>query len=236
MNNNNIKEQNKNKNIIIANNIKPVKMKTGTNIIKTKDIENIKTDYNTNKEKNNKLDKNNTKMPLQKTKTEFVRIKALPKQNENIENINENKYLNSNEMHYTLDPEALEYYSKSLLSNSNKTNKNRNKIHFSNNVTEFDANNLNKSMIRIRPNQHKSKINIKELDLNLYKGEINYNNVSTRNYEQALNDLMNKYKKKGYTCIKKNKTKFKFVKGPNIHNVEIMRLGNGLLYFNIMKN
>ena len=46
---------------------------------------------------------------------------------------------------------------------------------------------------------------------------------------------MNKYKLKGYTCLKKDKNKFKFVKGPNIHIAELMRLGNGLLYCNITK-
>ena len=91
-------------------------------------------------------------------------------------------------------------------------------------------------MIKIKQNQHKSKTNIKDIDLNLYKGNVNYNNVSAKNFEQSLNELMSKYKNKGYTCVKKNKTKFKFVKGPNIHNVEIMRLGNGLLYFNVLKN
>ena len=230
INNDNIKESNKKKNNIITNNIKPFKMKIRTNIIKSNEIQNINTDYNTNK-----IEKNIKKKARLNTKTEFVRITELTKQNENKENINKNKYLNSNEMHYTLDPESIEYFSKSLLSNSNKTNKNRKKIHFSN-ISEFDSINLNKSMIRIKPNKHIFKENIIDLDLNIYKGEINYNNVSTKNFEQALIDLMNKYKKKGYTCVKKNKTKFKFVKGPNIHNVEIMRLGNGLLYFNITKN
>ncbi len=78
-------------------------------------------------------------------------------------------------------------------------------------------------------------MNLKEEDLTLYKGEINYSNVSAKSVGESINELINKYKLKGYTCIKKDKNKFKFIKGPNIHNVEIMRLGNGLLYFNINK-
>ena len=65
-------------------------------------------------------------------------------------------------------------------------------------------------------------MNLKEEDLPLYKGEINYSNVSAKSFGESINDLINKYK-------------LKFIKGPNIHNVEIMRLGNGLLYFNINK-
>ena len=78
-------------------------------------------------------------------------------------------------------------------------------------------------------------MNLKEEDLPLYKGEINYSNVSAKSVGESINDLINKYKLKGYTCVKKDKNKLKFIKGPNIHNVEIMRLGNGLLYVNINK-
>jgi hypothetical protein len=43
---------------------------------------------------------------------------------------------------------------------------------------------------------------------------------------------MERYKKKGYTYIKREGTVFKFIKGPYIHLVELMSLGNGLLYLN----
>ena len=237
--NNNIKEQNKKKINIPSNNIKPIKMRTGNTYINNNDI---KTDYNTNKIlPNNKLEKSSTKKRILKTKTEAVKIKTLPKPKLNSENtmkntsINFDKYLNKNKTNYILDQETIDYYSNSLLSNSTILTKNRNINNFSN-ISEFDANNSNKTMIKIKQNQHKSKTNIKDIDLNLYKGNVNYNNVSAKNFEQSLNELMSKYKNKGYTCVKKNKTKFKFVKGPNIHNVEIMRLGNGLLYFNVLKN
>ena len=225
----------------MTNNIKLIKTKNGNNNINKDDIKNINTENNNNNIiQKNKLYKYSTKKRILKTKTEFVRIKALHKQKENSENtninnlININKYLHSSINSSILNTEANEYFSNSLLSNSTKIKKNRKKI-FSN-ISEFDTVIPTKTMIKIKSNQPKLKTSIKDLDLNLYKGDINYNNVSTKNFEESLNDLMIKYKKKGYTCVKKNKSKFKFVKGPNIHNVEIMRLGNGLLYFNVMKN
>ena len=199
---------------------------------------------------NNNIPKNNNKKEIIKMKTARAKIKTLPKDSENsnnsqnmknntINNIaNLNKYLEQNSSknkNYALDQETFHYFSNSLLSNNTLPRK-KNITNFSN-TSEFDANNSNepiKTMIKIKKNikKTKSKVNLKEADLNLYKGEINYNNVSAKNFEDCLNELMTKYKSKGYTCVNKNKNKFKFVKGPNIHNVEIMRLGNGLLYFN----
>ena len=80
-----------------------------------------------------------------------------------------------------------------------------------------------------------SKYNLREDELPLYKGEIDYNNVSIKNIPESIDDLFSKYKKKGFTCVKKGDTEFKFIRGPNTHIVEIMRLGNGLLYFNVTK-
>ena len=122
----------------------------------------------------------------------------------------------------------------SLLSNSAILSKNRNLNHlyFTSDLNLNNSNISNKAVLKIKT---KSKINFKENELPLYKGEINYNNVSSKNVKESIKDLMNKYKLKGYTCLKKDKNKFKFVKGPYIHNVELTRLGNGLLYYNINK-
>ena len=73
------------------------------------------------------------------------------------------------------------------------------------------------------------------LDLPLFKGQIDYNNVSVKNIEESINEVKKKYKKRGYTFMEKGKTEFLFIKGPNTHHVKIMRLGNGLLYFHIKK-
>jgi len=203
---------------------------------------------------NNNVPKNTNKKVIIKMKTERAKIKTLPKDTDNANNFlnnsqnmknntinnisNLNKYLEQNSSknkNYALDQETFHYFSNSLLSNNTLPRK-KNITNFSN-ISEFDANNSNepnKTMIKIKKNikKAKSKANLKEADLNLYKGEINYNNVTAKNYEDCINELMTKYKSKGYTCVNKNKNKYKFVKGPNIHNVEIMRLGNGLLYFN----
>ena len=74
-----------------------------------------------------------------------------------------------------------------------------------------------------------------EEDLPVYKGDIDYNNTSAKDIDESINDLMARYKKKGYKCVKKDNYVFKFVKGPKTHRVELMRLGNGLLYFNVTK-
>ena len=148
--------------------------------------------------------------------------------------------------------ETLDYNTNSVILNSsisssktkkkvNSKIKNNNIVIHKNiktNITEFDLNNhnkRNKSLIKIKKNIQNNKLNIKEEELNLFRGKIDYNNVSVKNIEECIEDLLKKYKNKGYTCTKKDKIRFKFVKGPYIHNVEIMRLGNGLLYFNIIK-
>jgi hypothetical protein len=104
--------------------------------------------------------------------------------------------------------------------------------------TEVDLDNSNLtsgSIIKIKKSKGNMKFNLKEEELPLFRGEIDYNNVSIKNINDSIDDLMNRYKKKGFTCMRKGKTEFKFIKGPNTHHVEIMRLGNGLLYFNVTK-
>ena len=71
--------------------------------------------------------------------------------------------------------------------------------------------------------------------MHIYRGDIDYNNVSLKNVQETIDDLINKYQKEGYDCIKKEKSKFNFVKGNNEYSIEIMRLGNGLLYCNIIE-
>ena len=104
-------------------------------------------------------------------------------------------------------------------------------------TSEFDIENADHTsgpIIKIKKSKANMKYTLKE-DLPLFRGEIDYNNVSIKNIEDSIDELMTRYKKKGYTCVKKGNTQFKFIKGPNVHHVEIMRLGNGLLYFNVTK-
>ena len=83
--------------------------------------------------------------------------------------------------------------------------------------------------------KHHRKIYIKEEDLPLYTGEIDYRFTSANDIPETINDLMARYKKKGYTCVKKGDTFFKFIKGSKTHKAELTKLGNGLLYFKISK-
>ena len=86
-----------------------------------------------------------------------------------------------------------------------------------------------------KPKKTNRNLDINIKDLPVYDGEIDYNNTSFKDIPETINDLMERYKKKGYTCIKRVGTVFKFIKGPKIHLVELMSLGNGLLYLNISK-
>ena len=85
----------------------------------------------------------------------------------------------------TLDFEYFDYNdygSISLLSNGNLLSKNGNINRF-NNVSDLDVNSSNitkKTLIEIKNNSQKLKVNLKENDLPLYKGEINYNMVFQR--------------------------------------------------------
>ena len=114
------------------------------------------------------------------------------------------------------------------------------KIKISCNESKYDinySNKTNKTIIKIKKNsQKKRKLNnINESDLSLYRGEIDYNNVSIKNIKETIDNLIMKYKKEGYTYIKKEKTKYQFNKGSESYIIEIMKLGNGLLYYKINK-
>lgn len=98
-----------------------------------------------------------------------------------------------------------------------------------------NSNHASSNVIKIKRNATNMSSELKEEDLTLYRGQIDYNNVSIKNVEESIGDLMMKYKKKGFICIKKSREQFIFVKGPNTHHVELMKLGNGLLYFCVTK-
>ena len=51
--------------------------------------------------------------------------------------------------------------------------------------------------------------------------------------KQATLDLLTD--EKGFTFKRKSNHEFVFIKGPHRHHVELMKLGNGLFYFNIRK-
>ena len=117
-----------------------------------------------------------------------------------------------------------------------KENLKKNKTKKDNNVSEFNLENSGDgSNNLIKKKKSSRNLVLKEEDLPLYKGEIDYTNTSVKNIQDSINNLMSRYKKKGYTCIKNDDTQFIFIKGPNTHHVELMRLGNGLLYFNVTK-
>ena len=249
--NNNIKiyenKLNQKKYIMQSYNIKPI------NLRKTLNFKNNIEIAKTNKHiiTSNNIESKKSQRGIFKTKTELARIKKFPKFSDesnyitnlqksiknNIPELNGHLIKRTNNIFDYDTFDNNDYDSASLILNSSIISKNRNINNF-NLLSDYGINNSNKtykSKIRIRNNSNRNKINLKMEDLSLYKGEINYNNVSAKNIADSVNVLMAKYKSKGYTCVKKDKSKYKFVKGPNIHNVEIMRLGNGLIYFNINK-
>ena len=72
-------------------------------------------------------------------------------------------------------------------------------------------------------------------ELTLFRGQVDYNYAFVKNIDEKINELKNKYKKKGFTFKRKSNHEFIFIKGPYKHHVELMKLGNGLFYFNIKK-
>ena len=72
-------------------------------------------------------------------------------------------------------------------------------------------------------------------ELSLFRGQVDYNYAFVKNIDEKINELKNKYKKKGFTFKRKSNHEFVFIKGPHRHHVELMKLGNGLFYFNIRK-
>ena len=242
-NKNNISLTN-NKNIIPTYNIRTIRIRKPKNVEKDYNIETNKTSITTLKSKNN-VSKNKTNKRILKTKTELTKIKVVPKKvtdsyNTKIQNLkkrmnnisNLKRKINKKPIYDTFDNNDNNL--DPLISNSTILTK-RKKLNYPQFIPDFDINSSNKSNRTLIKIKSKSKMNLKESELPLYKGDINYDNVSAKSIEETIKSLRNKYKLKGYTCLKKDKNKFKFVKGPNIHIAELMRLGNGLLYCNITK-
>ena len=184
---------------------------------KVKITSNSKSKSNRNIKNNNKLLKKN--ITSDKTKLNHSIILNNKNKNLNLNNSLKNHH-NKNNLSKGSKPKS-------------KTSNERNSKTKDKNVSEANIENSNcasKNTIKVK----KSNI-IKEEDLPLFKGQIDYNNVSVKNIEESINEVKKKYKKRGYTFMEKGKTEFLFIKGPNTYHVKIMRLGNGLLYFHTKK-
>jgi hypothetical protein len=72
-------------------------------------------------------------------------------------------------------------------------------------------------------------------ELSIFRGQVDYSYAFAKNIDDKINELKNKYKKKGFTFKRKSNHEFVFIKGPYKHHVELMKLDNGLFYFNIKK-
>ena len=160
------------------------------------------------------------------------------KENQKINNYYNNKTVNLNNDLVTSHSSIYSIrnnpnYNKTYQTNTKISKKINNK---SCNIPKIKLNKSNKVLIKIRNNSSKKRKDIKDKDLPLYKGEIDYNEVSVKDFKETVNNLIKKYKNEGFKCSKKGFGKFKFYKKNVIHLVEIMRLGNGLLYNNITKS
>jgi len=169
--------------------------------------------------------KSNKKEKMERRKTTNSRIND-HNSNSNLVSSNSSIIYNNSTKKYNKTDKAKSKTAKKIKNAYNELGYEINNINYSNKT--------NKTIIKIRRNSQKKRNNIKEKELNLYKGNIDYNNVSIKNLKDTISILIKRYKEKGYTYIKKEKAKYKFVKGDEIDIVEIMKLGNGLFYYNYL--
>ena len=174
----------------------------------------------TSQKENNKTNKNRS----------FKRNQIINYKNNNLNNDS----LSSKSSISSINNKKNSNYNMSYQTNSKLVKKIKNFINVSRNDI-YHSNKTNKTIIKIRRHSQQKRKNIKENELPIYKGDIDYNEVSLKNVKETIDNLIKKYKKEGYTCIKKGLAKFKFYKDTDICLVEIMRLGNGLLYYNVTK-
>ena len=204
--------------------LNPQKMK------KIRKVSNISIDFNNNKtNKYSELDMI-TKIPDSQRSEKIIKRK-----NKNDTDKKKNKYNESNSS-FSSDKDLNQKNKFNNMTYRNKSvifNKEKNFTKVSDYIS--NSNKTKKTIIKIKRNSQLKDSDIVDKDLQLYKGEIDYNNVSLKNIKESIDYLINKYKDKGYKCIKKEKTKFKFNKGMNSFTFEIMKLGNGLLYYNEIK-
>ena len=111
-------------------------------------------------------------------------------------------------------------------------NENNFKIKFKthNEMSEIDD-------IKSRFKQRLIEINDNLLDaIHYYNGPIDISCISCKNYVDTVEDLKNKFAKKGYKSLKSENNYLKFTNGINIYLIEIVIIRNNMLYYLVHKN
>ena len=153
--------------------------------------------------------------------------------NKNLNHNNYDKYLNDNYKFNNTEGRKAKKNTKYIKEKNTeiKNKKTSNKVKFN----SGKPNHPNRNAIKIKKSRSNSIDELKEEELTLYRGQIDYNNVSIKNIDECIDDLLASYKERGYTLLKRKRAEFVFIKGPNTHYVEVMKLGNGLLYLSVTK-
>ena len=76
------------------------------------------------------------------------------------------------------------------------------------NTPKIKIDRSSKSLIKIRKNSPKKRKDIKENELPIYKGDIDYNEVSLKDFNETVDNLIKKYIRNGFTYSKKGFGKF----------------------------
>ena len=152
---------------------------------------------------------------------------------------NEKQKINSNIGNYKKDSLSVNHIK--IKNKENKTIKNKlNQTRNTNSyVSEFSFITSNNLSLEELKNKLKEKlISITEglhSELIVYNGPINLKCISFKNYEDSINNLINKIKINGYQYYRINDNLFKCTKGNKVIDIEIVKIKGNLLYYLIKK-
>ena len=152
---------------------------------------------------------------------------------------NEKQKINSNIGNYKKDSLSVNHIkikNKENKSLKNKLNQTRNTNSYVSEFSFITSNNL--SLEELKNKLKEKLISITEglhSELIVYNGPINLKCISFKNYEDSINNLINKIKINGYQYYRINDNLFKCTKGNKVVDIEIVKIKGNLLYYLIKK-
>ena len=209
----------------------------------TKSIENTKEEKSIVKNSSNKIQLNTEKLITSYDEVGSKSSRTKKTNSENRRNIKTKLQKNMNSKYDTEEYSENSYNENPInddISSYKKKNtilikkkKDENKLNSTSNVSNPTVNSSKKSN-KLNTSENRKKVT-KEEDLRIYKGNVDYKNVSLKKLKEVSDDLLKKYKHDGFKCVLNLGNVFEFVKGHYKYRAEIFRLPKNKMLFTSIK-
>ena len=125
---------------------------------------------------------------------------------------------------------------------NNKKNNNKNSLYntrnthsHTNNFSNMTSNNLYLEELKNKLKEKLISVYGLKTEFNLYNGPINIRCITCKNYDESINNLIDKIKISGYKYNRIKDNLFKCTKGNKSFDIEIVKIKGNVLYYLIKK-